>query len=158
MIFFSNTEVLEIKRIKDKSVSEVILPDFVTSIGDGVFYNCSSLTSAVMTDSIMRIGYGAFYGCSSLTSIKIPDSVTSIGDDAFEGCSSLVSVTIGKGVTRLGDSMFYSCSNLTNINYNGTIAEWNKIEKDRNWDYNTGNYTVYCTDGTVAKDGTVTYY
>ncbi|MGM9530736.1 leucine-rich repeat protein [Intestinibacter sp.] len=35
------------------------------------------------------IGDGAFEGCTSLSNITIPDSVTSIGDGAFEGCTSL---------------------------------------------------------------------
>jgi hypothetical protein len=94
----------------------------------------------------------AFRACDSLTSIVIPEGVTSIGDRAFLHCSSLTSITIPESVTRIGESAF-SCSHLTSITYNGMVSEWNAISKDEYW----VTYNVYCTDGTIAKDGTVTY-
>ena len=54
------------------------LPNNVTSIGNGAFYNCTRLTSIVIPDSVTSIGSNAFSGCTSLTKITIPDSVTSI--------------------------------------------------------------------------------
>ncbi|MGN0823756.1 MAG: leucine-rich repeat domain-containing protein [Candidatus Coproplasma sp.] len=126
-----------------------------TSISDYAFDGCSSLTSVTIPDGVTSIGKDAFYNCSSLTSVTIPDGVTSIGNYAFYNCSSLTSVTIPDSVTSIGKSAFDGCNSLTSITFNGTMAEWNAIEKDSSWNSNTGTYTVTCTDGTLDKDGNV---
>ncbi len=54
--------------------------------------NCSGLTSVTIPNSVTSIVVGAFYDCSRLKSINIPSSVTSIGSYAFFGCSSLQAI------------------------------------------------------------------
>ena len=132
-------------------LTSITIPDSVTSIGSCAFYNCSGLTSIVIPDSVTSIGSLAFIGCSGLTSIVIPNTVTSIGDSAFSGCNGLINITISDSVTSIGGRAFYYCSGLTSINFNGTKAQWNAIPKGSDWNYNTGSYTVYCTDGTISK-------
>ena len=56
------------------------------------FEFCDRLTNIMIPDSVTSIGDVAFYGCSSLTSATIPDSVTSIGRGAFDSCGSLTDV------------------------------------------------------------------
>ena len=103
-------------------VSDLVIPEGVTSIGDLVFYGCSSLTSVTIPDGVTSIGYSAFSNCSSLTSITIPEGVTSIGSYAFSGCSSLSSITIPEGVTSISDGTFSGCSSLTSITIPGSVT------------------------------------
>jgi hypothetical protein len=123
----------------------------VTSIGNEAFEYCDSLTSIIIPNSVTSIGAAAFFSCESLTSIIIPNSVASIGSTAFYGCNSLTSVTISNGITNIGSHAFQNCRRLTSINYDGTVTQWNAISKGTGWNENTGNYTVYCTDGNIVK-------
>ena len=97
------------------SLASVAIPDSVTRIGDSAFSKCTSLTSVAIPDSVTSIDYGAFSYCTSLTSVAIPDSVTSIGDFAFGSCSSLTSVAIPDSVTSIGDYAFDCCTSLTSV-------------------------------------------
>ena len=118
-------------------ITQLTIPDGVTSIESYAFYGCSGLTSVTMPDSVTSIGVSAFSDCNSLAIITIPDSVTSIGahafygcrglksvcansvasieDYVFFGCARLTSVTIGNGVTSIGEYAFYNCSGLTSV-------------------------------------------
>ena len=84
-------------------------------IGDSAFKDCSGVTNITIPDGVTSIGNYAFRNCSGLTSITIPDSVTSIGDSAFEGCSGLTSITIPYDVASIGAYAFSKCSGLTSI-------------------------------------------
>lgn len=103
------------------SLTEIVIPDKVSFITNGCFYECSSLTSVTIGSGVTSIGNLAFNGCTSLTSVTIPSSVTSIGS-SFKKCSGLTSVTIGSGVTSIGDSAFDDCIRLTEITCLPTTA------------------------------------
>ena len=96
-------------------LTEIVIPDTVTSIGEYAFSNCSGLTSIVIGNSVEWIEAYAFRGCSSLTSIVIPNSVTSICEKAFSNCSGLTSIGIGNSVKYIGPYAFEKCSSLTSI-------------------------------------------
>ena len=105
------------------SLTNVTIPNSVTSIGNYAFRGCSGLTSITIGAAVTSIGSYAFYGCSGLTSVTIPNSVTSIGNYAFRGCSGLTSVTIGAAVTSIGSYAFYGCTGLTSVTVPDSVTE-----------------------------------
>ena len=116
--------------INNEKVTEIIISNEITSIGNYAFHNCISLTSVTISDGVTNIGDSAFRNCSSLTSITIPESVTIIGDSAFRNCSSLTNITIPDSVISIGPWAFSECSSLTKVYYNGTIEDWCDITFD----------------------------
>ena len=113
--------------------------------------DCSSLASITLPDGVMSVGDAAFSGCGSLTSIMIPDSVTDMGNGIFKDCISLTSIILSDGVTRIGNEFFTGCVALKSVIYDGTKAQWSVIRKGRDWDSDTGAYTIHCLDGYIAK-------
>ena len=87
----------------------------------------ATVTYEGMIYSVTSIEDGAFFGCSSLTAVTIPENVTSIGDNAFRGCSSLTSITIPKSVSSIGFGVSAGCTSLNTI----IVAEGNTIFDSR---------------------------
>ena len=133
-------------------LTSVTIPEGVTYIGNSAFSDCSGLTSVTIPEGVTYIGDSAFFRCSGLTSIIIPDGITTIGRYAFRGCSGLTSITVSASATSIGAEAFNGCSELTDIYYDGSQTQWNAISKGYNWNSNTGNYTIHCTDGVIAKE------
>ena len=97
------------------SLSDIVIPTSVTSIGEWAFGDCSSLSDIVIPTSITSIGDKAFMGCRSLSEIVLPSSVTSIGNHAFCGCISLSDIVIPTSITSIGNRAFNGCSSLSDI-------------------------------------------
>ena len=97
------------------SLTEIHLPDNLTSIGESAFYDCSSLTEIHLPASLTSIGKYTFYDCSSLTEINLPANLTSIGEQAFAYCSSLTEIHLPASLTSIGWEAFDGCSSLTEI-------------------------------------------
>ena len=121
------------------------LPAGVTEIRHFAFSGAKALKHIVLNSELIQIGSGVFRDCDSLESITIPSSIMRIGDES-EPIDALSNA----------DWVFGRCENLTTINYSGTVEMWGQIQLEMVWD--DSNHTIYCTDGEIAKDGTVTYY
>lgn len=131
-----------------ESLTSLEIGNGVTCIGEDAFIHCKALTNLTIGNGVKTIERNAFSGCAGLTSVTIGDNVSSIGDYAFEYCKDLTSVTVGKGVTFIGAWVFGG-NNLTEISFNGTVAEWERVEKDEKWNWNVPIKKIVCLDGVV---------
>ena len=84
-------------------------------IDNYAFNKCEALTDVVLPQGLTTINYGAFANCKSLTRIVVPDAVTRIADNTFAGCESLSQVTIGQSVNSIGKEAFGECFALNTV-------------------------------------------
>ena len=112
LILPKNTTVVTREMIEPyrDSVTKIVMPNGVTSIGDLAFCGCESLTAIEIPSSVTEIGAYAFFRCSGLTSITIPKGVTEIRDGTFRGCKSLTSIEIPSSVTEIREATFTGCT------------------------------------------------
>ena len=116
----------------------------ITTIGERVFYNCSTLESITIPSSVTTIGSEAFYRCdclkafngkyatpdgraliidetlcyiapSRLTDYTIPSDVKTLGSLSFAYCTELVTVKIPSSVTAIGSEAFYACTSIEGV-------------------------------------------
>ena len=83
------------------SLSSVVIPEGVTSIGESAFDHCYDLTTVSLPEGITRIADSAFESCVTLNSIKLPSSLQEIGIQAFMNCFELTSINIPQGIKTI---------------------------------------------------------
>jgi hypothetical protein len=98
------------------------MPDSVTTIGEGAFGDCRSLTSVTIPNNATLVWNSAFSGCTALASVVIPSNVTTIGNYAFIYCSSLASVVITGNLISIGNEAFAYCSALRSIDIPNSVT------------------------------------
>ena len=95
------------REITGSTFTTVIVEPGITHIGSYAFAY-SELTDIVIADTVTSIGEGAFLFCRNLSEITIPGSVASIGISAFDSCIQLKKVIMENGVVHIGKEAFYN--------------------------------------------------
>ena len=95
-------------------IRTIVIPNTVSDIRGGAFYNCTLLANVTLSNSLKIIPERCFGYCDSLDGVIIPDSVTEIRESAFYRCSVLRSINTNNAET-VGNSAFYDCQNLENV-------------------------------------------
>ena len=127
-----------------KEVTEIVIPETITGIGDYQFYGFNNITNIIIPNSVTSIGSSAFSGCTSLTSIAIPSSVRIIESYVFAFCTSLTTIVIPNSVTSIGYYAFSNCTNLTIYcetleKPSGWYDGWNSSNCKVVWGYKKSN-------------------
>ena len=151
-------------------LTQIDIPDCVTTIQDGAFsgtdLECIKLPASLQDlgtmvfdfcDQLVSIdlnGYTVipertFWSCDALKEVKGSENIIEIREAAFYHCTGLENITFGKALKKIGYSAFYACK--AEITYQGTVEEWNTIEKDDKWQiYTDADWVlkrIICTDG-----------
>jgi len=90
----------------------VIIPEYITEIGDNVFYENNDIIS-IFSKNIKKTGSDCFYSCSELTEISLP-ALQQTGSYCFRSCAALTEISL-PALQQTGSDCFYSCSALTEI-------------------------------------------
>ena len=106
-------------------ISNVKIPNSITSIGASAFFDCTSLEIVIVdADSKLKsIGDMAFANCFGLKFVDLPEGLTEVGASAFRYCISLTSVIIPQSIKTLSDRMFSNCHNLSKVTIAGNNLE-----------------------------------
>ena len=158
------------------NLNNISFPNSIRYLSVASFYNCKNLSNITFQEGIPRMSSGTF----SLTGVTFNkykggtyftihdnpyfvlvsyngDSIAELHEDtkiivgqAFLAYDKADTIIIPKGLQRIGFNDWYH-HKFSKIIYNGTIAEWNAIEKEEGWDSNNDNYIIYCTDGEINK-------
>lgn len=82
----------------------------ITEIIDYAFGNCESLTQVWLPETVSSIGSYAFVMCRKLKEITIPENVSCIGNYAFSTCDNMMNINIPYNVSSIGFSAFNKCT------------------------------------------------
>jgi hypothetical protein len=141
----------------------------VTSIGEWAFY-ATSVTNVLVPDSVTHIADGAFFDCAALANVTIGTSNASIGDWTFAFCPNLSSVCFRGNAPSLGGvDVFYG--NAATVYYLLGAAGWGPMlgghlavlwNPPVPYDYSTNSGTITITGytgsgGAVVIPGTINF-
>ena len=104
-------------------ITELVIPQNITSIGEGAYTNGRELLSVVFPSSLEKIAAWAFASCKSLKSVDIPSSVKTLGSGVFSGCSSLEVVSLSSKLKKIPGLCFNSAQKLSTIDIPSSVTE-----------------------------------
>lgn len=145
-----------------RSLISVFVPKNVQMIGNRAFSTCPELNEITvdMNNEYYSSGESALYSkdgrmliavapAVKMAEFVVPDGVVAISDGAFRDCIFIERIFIPKSVKSLGSNIIGAF--VKEINYAGTVEEWESVRKESKWNEKAQDYTVNCLDGTVSK-------
>lgn len=104
--------------IGGKIVTDVVVPESVTKIGENAFAYYKGLKSVTFHENVAIIESNAFYGCENLEELNFPCKDLTVWENAFSVCSNIKTVNFTGEKIVLGRGAFNSCTGLQEVNWN----------------------------------------
>ena len=134
----------------DENQKGLVVPKGVVEIGHSAFMSQENMGVITLPEGVKRIRDSAFSDCFGMPEVKLPESLTHLEIHAFF-YSDIKKITLPRGLKYIGRAALGDCMFLEKIIYKGTVAEFNRIEKDLPIvTSHTETKIVNCTDGTVT--------
>ena len=108
-------------------IKHVTIDEGILSVSASAFADCNNMTEIELPNSMTTIGSYAFSLCESLETVRIPGNVTTIEEGAFSVCSKLKTLYVPNGMKNIGEDAFLGCDGLSDIYYGGTETDWTEI-------------------------------
>lgn len=96
-------------------LKSINLPSSITTLEEQVFDYCSSLRKIEIPEGIKEIKRESFYYCKMLNNVKLPESLQILGQTAFGYCSQVDSIALPANVKKIGQRAFADCNKLRSI-------------------------------------------
>lgn len=116
------------KYVSTAEITEITIPAEITKIPDYMFSRFSGLQRVFVLGALTEIGEGAFYKCGELVEVNIGVGCKKIGRSAFQECVKLDTITLPADLEQIYYAAFNKVDNIDNVYFNGTIADWCKVQ------------------------------
>lgn len=149
--YFTGLTTISTYAFENSSLTSIIIPASVTSIGANPFSCCTELASITVQtgnpvydsrdncNAIVHTATNAIVaGCMNTV---VPNTVLMIAYRAFNGCQNLTSITLPNMVTYIGDMAFCGCTGLSRIYSNATVPPG--VQSTAFWGLNLDDIYVY---------------
>jgi len=111
------------------ALSNVILPQSLRYLGDEVFFSCKSLGGITIPSGVEYMGSGLFSYCDGLAAVFVEAPLQELPTWSFYGCDALTQLHLPSTVTEVGNSALTGCDNLYHVDYSGSAAVADEIER-----------------------------
>ena len=131
-VLFSADRTRIILAPKQADLSSFVIPDSVTEISDGAFYQNETLTSIVVPSSVKEIYHEAFAYCKNLVKADLSNATNLIygNSQVFCGCEALSELLLPDAMISIGTAFAENCVNLEQIDFPSSLVsiEWNAFQ------------------------------
>ena len=98
-------------------IASISLPKTLQSINGYAFSNCSKLSEIVVPEGVTTVGEHCFENCTSLTSVSLPTTLKVLENHLFNNCNKLESFVFQPTMETVEEHCFDQCLSLKNLRF-----------------------------------------